>query len=72
MGSEDFQDLASPYPGTKILFVHIGYRDGDRLSRAGDRLEIGNQWNEQLADRAREPGRSTCEYARSEYSIHGS
>jgi hippurate hydrolase len=33
MGSEDFQDLASPYPDTKILFVHIGCGPADVLEK---------------------------------------
>ncbi len=33
MGSEDFQDLAAPYPGTRILFVHIGCGPADVLEK---------------------------------------
>jgi hippurate hydrolase len=33
MGSEDFQDLASPYPETKILFVQIGCGPADVLEK---------------------------------------
>ena len=33
MGSEDFQDLAAPYPETKILFVQIGCGPADVLEK---------------------------------------
>src|SRR5205085_296851 len=33
MGSEDFQDLASPYPETKILFIGIGCGPADVLEK---------------------------------------
>jgi amidohydrolase len=33
MGSEDFQDLALPYPDTKILFVQIGCGPADVLEK---------------------------------------
>jgi metal-dependent amidase/aminoacylase/carboxypeptidase family protein len=39
MGSEDFQDLASPHPTTKILHVRIGCGPADVV----ERIKKGNQ-----------------------------
>jgi amidohydrolase len=44
MGSEDFQDLASPHPTTKILYVRIGCgpRDLDEQIKLGNRPAPGH------------------------------